>query len=190
VHRWSHSLCFRALLVVGLALSTLAAAPHPASAPTSGPETKSHCGDAAWTIRDLKSEKTLFNGKADCTTVESNGWLTSIMDAEGGRLSLQIHYDLSGSSSCGGDGDLIHVTLSGVSGPPAADSSYTAWSRNAPPTSCDFSVSDLPRGPGVVRGGLTGVLGRCPTGGCASRKASDWDLVSVNGSFNAYFRGR
>jgi hypothetical protein len=190
VRRWFHSLCFRALLVVGLALPRLTNAPQPASAPTSAPETKPHCGEAAWTIRDLKSEKTLFNGKADCTTVEFNGWLNSIMDAEGDRLILQIHYDVSGSSSCGDDGDRIHVTLAGVSGTPAADPNYTAWRGNVPPTSCDLSVSDLPRGPGVVRGGLNGVLGRCPTGGCASRKASDWDLVSVNGSFNAYFRGR
>lgn len=171
-------------------LTLLAAAPRPASAPTATPNPKLNCGEAAWTVIDPKNETTVFNSTAECTTVESNPYLNSIMGPENGRLQLWITYTNAGVSHCSNGGP-ISITLSGVKAPPGGlEGSYSAGGGNPPPTgsSCEFSIADLPRRPGTVRGGLKAVLGRCSkVGGCA--KPSDWDLVSVNGSFEAYYRG-
>ena len=175
-------------LEIATMLGLLAGVPHPALAPTPGPTKNPHCGEASWSIVSLKSGNTLFNGKAECTTVEgaAGNLLMSNMGDEGHRLGLQVTYDASGSSTCA-SGRVV-VALIGVPGYPAADPTYLATGRETGPTRCDFDISDRPRGPGFVRGGLTGVLGRCPTGGCG--KESDWDLVSINGGFDAYSRGQ
>ena len=169
-------------------LSLLAGAVHPAFTPAAAPTKNPYCGEASWSIVALKSGNVVFNGKADCTTVEgaAGNLLMSNMGDEGHRLTLQVTYDASGSSTCASG--RVTVDLVGVPGPPAADPTYSATGRETGPTRCDFDISDRPRGPGFVRGGLTGVLGRCPTGGCG--KDSDWDLVSVNGGFDAYSRGQ
>ncbi len=173
------------VLVTAAILSLLAAAPRLSSAPTSSPSTNPNCGEAAWTIVDQKSEKTIFNGTAACTTVEFNGRLLSIL-IDGG-ISLDVVYDNAGTSTCGPH---VTVSLHGVSAPPGMNQSYMAGESNVSPpgTSCEFSIADLPHRPGLVRGGLKAVLGRClVVGGCG--KPSDWDLASVNGSFNAHYRG-
>lgn len=173
------------LFVTAAILSLLAAAPRPASAPTSTPSTNPNCGEAAWTILDEKGEKTIFNGTATCTTVEFNGRLLSILIERG--MSLEVVYDTAGTSTCGPH---VTVTLHGVSAPPGMNQSYMAGEGNVSPpgTSCEFSIADLPHRPGLVRGGLKAVLGRCSVvGGCG--KPSDWDLASVSGSFNAHYRG-
>jgi hypothetical protein len=176
------------IFVTAAILSLLAAAPRPASAPTSPPSPKLNCGEASWTITDQKAEKTIFNGTAACTKVESNGWLTSIFFDYG--PSLVIRFEASGESHCSNAGR-VDVTLSGVKAPTTMDNtSYTAGSGNPPPpgSSCEFSIADFPHRPGLVRGSLKAVLGRCViVGGCG--KPSDWDLATVNGSFEAYYRG-
>jgi len=161
----------------------------PASAPAAGLNPKPNCGDASWTILDPKHNSKLFNGTADCTTVESNPYMQSLMGPDDARLDLFVQYDASGKSACGSGH--VSVTLSGVKAPPGGlDGPYTAGMGNSPaPSSCEFEIGDLPRSPGVVQGGLKATLARCSrVGGCS--KVSDWDVVSVNGSFDAYSRGR
>jgi hypothetical protein len=155
-------------------------------APTPGPDKNPHCGDASWSIVSLKNGKAIFNGKAECTTIEGTNTLLSVVGSENARLRLLVRFDATGSSTCGQD-DRVEVTLVGVP-EPAADPNYSATERELGPARCDFDISDLPRNPGFVRSGLTAVVGRCPFGGCG--KPSDMDWVSVNGSFDAYSRGR
>jgi hypothetical protein len=135
------------------------------------------CGDAAWTIIDTKKGTTLFNGKAECTKVEDNGQLTSIMKG----FTLNITYQEAGTTRCS-NGGRVTVDLGGH---------YMAGHGSpAPPpgSSCSFDINPLPHHPALVSGGLTAVLGGClVAGGCA--QASDWDLISVKGSFHAYYRG-
>lgn len=161
----------------------MAAAPRPASAPTPRPPIKT-CGEGSWTITDLKHGGTLFAGKADCTTVESNPYVRSLMapDKDGvDQFELWVTYTVAGESHCGDANKFVSVRLTG---------GYYAGEGNPPPpgSKCEFSINPLPRSPGLVSGGLTAVLGRCSkAGGCG--KPDDWDLVSVNGSFDAYSRG-
>jgi hypothetical protein len=169
---------------VAALLGLVAATAHSAFAPT--PDKNPHCGDASWSIVSLKNGNAIFNGKAECTTIEGTNTLLSVVGPENTRLSLWVRFDATGSSTCGQD-DRVEVTLAGVPGP-AANPNYSATGRELGPTRCNFDISDLPRNPGFVRGGLTAVVGRCPFGGCG--KPSDMDLVSVNGSFDAYSRGR
>lgn len=164
-------------------------ATRPITAPAAALHPKLNCGEAAWTILDPKNNSTVFNGKADCTKVESNPNLDSLMGPDNARLDLFVQYDAAGKSKCG-DGH-VSVSLSGVKAPPGGlDGPYTAGMGNNPaPSSCEFEIGDIPLRPGVVSGGLKATLTRCShVGGCA--KQSDWDVLSVNGSFDAYSRGR
>jgi len=149
----------------------------------------SRCGEAAWTILDQKRKTTVFAGKAECTKLQFNGILTSIMRAGTGSLSLQIQYEQASSITCGNGA--VSVDLVGFPDPaPGINGNYSAGKGIAAPpgSSCSLSVGSLPSRPGIVSGGLDAVLGRCVVGGgCA--KASDWEMVKVQGSFDAYYMG-
>ncbi len=185
------SAIFRRLLAVsaGLGLASLVLACGLPSNASSASNPSSTCGEAAWTILDQKSGTTLFAGKADCTTVQSNGILVSNMTGGAGPLQLEIRYQNAGASTCSGES--VSVNLVGVPpSSPGLQASYYAGQGNPPPlgSSCDLSIGALPNGPALVSGGITAVLGRCGVvGGCD--KPSDWDLVKVDGSFDAYFSG-
>lgn len=168
-------------------VALFALVPRPASAPPR-PVTNPNCGEASWTITDQKHQSTIFNGMADCTTVQPNPMLMSNMGPEDARLSLVIRFDRSGTLTCSNGGP-VSVSLSGIKAP-MDDSSYTAGQGNPPPpgSSCEFSIADFPRQAGRLRGSLKSVLGRCvKVGGCS--KPTDWDMISMEGSFEAYFSG-
>lgn len=148
-----------------------------------------NCGEAAWTILDEKHGTTIFAGKADCTKLQFNGYLSSIMTTDGGTLELQIQYQEASSITCANG--TVSVNLVGFPEPaPGINGNYSAGQGNPPPpgSSCSLSVGALPNRTGIVSGGMDAVLGRCPVvGGCA--KPSDYDLARVQGSFDAYYTG-
>ncbi|HEX8807308.1 MAG TPA: hypothetical protein VF741_10170 [Candidatus Aquilonibacter sp.] len=146
------------------------------------------CGEGSWKIEDMRNEASLFAGLADCTTVDSNGMLTSIVSGDHG-FELTIQYQESSEMNCGPD-ERVAVTLApGSSFVPSPGPYRAGYGNPAPPgSSCSFSIDSLPKHPAYANGGITAVLGRCShLGGCAH--PSDWDLISVTGSFQAYYRG-
>jgi hypothetical protein len=135
------------------------------------------CGHGAWTIADLKNDTTLFNGLASCTTVDSSQNVRIILRG----FVLNIAYQPSSEMTCG-PSQRLTVDLE--------PGQYHAGYGNPPPpgSSCSFDIDTLPNQAALVRGGLTATLGACShVGGCAH--PSDWDLVSVKGSFEAYYSG-
>jgi hypothetical protein len=145
------------------------------------------CGEGSWKIENVRNQSTLFAGLASCTTVDSGGTLTSIVSGDHG-FELTIQYQESSEMNCGPD---QRVTVTLEPGPSfSSPGPYYAGYGNPPPpgSSCSFSIDSLPSHPAYARGGITATLGRCShVGGCAH--PTDWDLLSVTGSFQAYYRG-
>lgn len=185
---------YRAWLLVGSVLlyafragppSTRSAATMPllgSAAELNGNAQSSRCGQAVWMIVDLKSGNTLFKDKADCTTVENNPYLESIVS---NSWEINVQYGRAGTTRCPkSDDGSIAVTVTDGHEP------YTAGFGNPPPpgTSCEFTIDDLPKFAKNVSGSLSAVLARCTrAGGCS--KDSDWDRITVKGSFEAFYPG-
>jgi hypothetical protein len=153
-----------------------------ASGDSSGPS--SYCGIAEWTIVDQRTGTNIFSGKADCTKVQSNGYLDSIMGkSEGHAFEVQVQYEAPGPGGSCKNG-AVSVTLVGL---PAGSSASTTGNVPVPEIGCSLSIQEHPNPEGLLPGTLNAVLARCPVvGGCAKR--SDWHLIKVSGSFRAYYQ--
>jgi hypothetical protein len=168
------------LAVVGNTCLVLADGSSPAPWP--------YCGAAEWTVVDQNTGAKIFAGKADCTKVQSNGFLTSILIPGDRGLELQIQYEAPGQGgTC--KGDVVAVTLTGWD---SSGKEIGASSTGGFPVSlgigCSLEVQQHPTVERVLPGTLNAVLGRCPVlGGCA--KPSDYDVIKVKGSFRAYYQG-
>jgi hypothetical protein len=166
-----------------LAVSMVVGSSRLALASGASPVPPLYCGIAEWTIVDQRTGANIFSGKADCTTVQSNGYLDSTMGkAEGHVIEVQVQYEPSeAGGSC--ENDAVSVTLVG---PPGIAGSTTGNSP-VPEKGCTLSIQVRPDAEGLLPGTLNAVVARCPVvGGCA--KPSDWDLTKVSGSFRAYYK--
>lgn len=176
-----------AALALALVLS-LYASTRPVAALTSYPAVQivdsNWCGQATWTIYDMKDRAMLFNGAASCTTVEDNGvpngTLHSIVGPKDKEMELWVRFQNTGHSTCS-DGGPVTVDLDQFMAGHGSPGPY-------PGTSCSFTIDPFPNHEGLVSGGLTGMVGACKVaGGCASD--SDFTLISIRGSFKAHYRG-
>ena len=158
----------------------------PVLADGSSSTSRPYCGTADWTVVDQKTGTKIFSGKADCTRVQANGYLTSILIPGRRGLELHIQYEAPGGGTC--KGDTVDVQLSGWdSSGKATGASSTGNFPGSLGIGCSLSVQVHPNAEQLLPGTLHAVLGNCPVlGGCA--KPSDWDLIKVTGSFHAYNR--